>query len=211
MKPPWFTPEFEKFLDEEVARALEILKDPVTEPNFYTETAKANVLGYLQKEKATMPDRIINEFGFVQKYYLMNPDTEEILFDGAELRDGMKVLIEDPQLRETITDRLGEDPEAFARAMQMNRWCTVSDFTSDFPNIEFIATYEDETQRKMTVDSKKAWIVKMSSIPEDERLASIRAILTDLIGDPPVHYKVFDVHPIVTDAAERILRIFTGL
>lgn len=211
MKSSWFTPEFEKFLDEEVARALEILKDPVTEPNFYTETAKANVLGYLQKEKATMPDRIINEFGFVQKYYLMNPDTEEILFDGAELRDGMKVLIEDPQLRETITDRLGEDPAAFAHAMQMNRWCTVSDFTSDFPNIEFIATYEDETQRKMTVDSKKAWIVKMASIPEDERLASIRTILTDLIGDPPVHYKVFDVHPIVTDAAERILRIFTGL
>ncbi|QAY17192.1 hypothetical protein SEA_MADAMATO_74 [Streptomyces phage Madamato] len=113
---------------------------------------------------------------FVPKYYVMDPDTEEIIFDAKSLADGMEVLIGDPNERarpeKDLDGDWGQD-----RLLERNRWCTVSKVTmipGTANSVQFLATYEDGTQRKRSYSVQQSWIVKKDSIPASLLLATDR-------------------------------------
>ena len=105
----------------------------------------------------------------VGKYDMTDPATEELLFDGHELKNGMIVVIEDVELRWDVVD--DPDDKNVYYLMMMNRWCQISNVLVRNMKVEFIATYEDGFQIKRTTDVSKSWIVKKESIPPRSREA----------------------------------------
>lgn len=99
----------------------------------------------------------------VGKYETVDIETEEILFDGYELRNGMIVIIEDVDLRWDVLDN--PDDRHMYYTMVMNRWCRISNVCVRNTKVEFLATYEDDFAVKRVTDVSKAWIVKKESIP----------------------------------------------
>jgi hypothetical protein len=118
---------------------------------------------------------------FVDKYYEMDPKTEDLLFDGTYISEGMVVLIQSPSYKETLIETSvsnGKYDEIW-RAKKYNRWCTVSDVKSNERGIvSFIGVYEDGTKRKHCHDVFDAWIVKKDSIPEPEHVSSVDEIVS---------------------------------
>lgn len=107
--------------------------------------------------------------GFVNRGYINDPETEELLFDGTYLRDGMRVLngrTKNLQDLSWVGSDLCED-----RAMENNRWCTIShvreERARDYHFISFFATYDDGVKIKRQHPIDNSWIVKKDSIPED--------------------------------------------
>ena len=123
---------------------------------------------------------------FVDKFYEMNPETDDLLAEGTELENGMIVLLEDSLMR--------EDPERVdstalgtryqqERLREVNRWCEVMNFkvqrrfehddmgsvlTEVDPLVEFVALYSDGTKKKRRYAASYAWIVKKDSIPGND-------------------------------------------
>lgn len=101
----------------------------------------------------------------VGKYETVDPETEEILFDGYLLKSGMVVVIEDVELRWDVVD--DPDDRHMYYMMVMNRWCRISDvYSTRNHKVEFIATYADGFIVKRITDTSKAWIVKVDSKPD---------------------------------------------
>ena len=147
--------------------------------------------------------RIVNDvFGgkippkseFVDQYYEMDPETEDVLHNGTLVKDGMKILLEDPFLRERIKADMSATATSIAR--MSNRWCTVEGSTitvdpSGRSFLAFVAVYEDGVKRKRTIPAGLAWIVKTDSVPRIDRIVdaggfvregTIGEILKDLKG-----------------------------
>ena len=99
----------------------------------------------------------------VERYATVDPETEEILFSGADLRRDMIVVIEDVELRWDLVDE--PDERQLYYTMVMNRWCRVSNLFHRNGKVEFLAEYEDGFQVKRVTPVEKAWIVKKDSIP----------------------------------------------
>lgn len=98
------------------------------------------------------------------KFYSMDPETEELLFDGFELKDGMVVLIESPLMRGDLSAADSNEAE-MASVLANNRWCTVSNIYNHRKMVEFVGTYGDGSKRKRTQGVRWAWLVKKDSIP----------------------------------------------
>lgn len=97
---------------------------------------------------------------FVDKYYEMLPDHEDLVFDGTLLRDGMTVLVGDERFRQDTTDTgLTERQKELAR--RFNRWATISHVHSDGDYVAFMAVYDDKTKKKIVVDIAWPWLVKL--------------------------------------------------
>jgi hypothetical protein len=122
---------------------------------------------------------------FVDKFYVMDPEFDDLLNTGAELKDGMIVLIEESMSKTNLEFLNVVDSASYQydynRALENNRWCTVSQVSirrrydydqygavigESSPLISFIAIYADGTKRKRTYDSSYAWFVKKDTIPE---------------------------------------------
>ncbi len=107
---------------------------------------------------------------YVDRFYEMDPEFDDILFSGAEVREGMVVLLEDCLLR---ADLSRDDIYNADRARECNRWCTVErvevkprpDCSSAL--LRFLARYGDGTKRLRSYDISYAWIVKKDSIGAD--------------------------------------------
>lgn len=112
---------------------------------------------------------------FVDKYYEMDPETEDVLDNGSLIADGMMVLIESPTSRETIKENM--TPFQISEARMSNRWCTVTGSKvvgySSGPMIEFVGIYEDGVKRKRATTVNLAWIVKKDSIPRIDELIGV--------------------------------------
>ena len=107
---------------------------------------------------------------FVDQYYLMNPQKEELLFDGHYLSDGMVVLIANPKHRSALVN-IEKSPSRFYNALMMNRWAKISNVHVVNPTdssgdvyVEFVATYQDETQFKHRWSVSESWFVDKSSL-----------------------------------------------
>lgn len=109
----------------------------------------------------------------VDQYYPMNPETETIINNGAHLRNGMVVLLEDSGMRQKldeITDHNGVDnPCLLDRALKRNRWAKVTQLEYfELPHgdmISFVAEYEDGDKTVQKYGTSVAWLVKKNSIP----------------------------------------------
>lgn len=105
---------------------------------------------------------------FVDKYYEMDPETEDVLDNGSLVIDGMKVLLEDPAFRQKIHEDMA--PYEISAARVTNRWATVENRKLIGANISFIAVYGDGIKRKVSLAVEHAWIVKKDSIPRIDTL-----------------------------------------
>lgn len=110
----------------------------------------------------------LSKYNFVEQFYEMNPDTEDILFDGTELRDGMVVLIENDSSRENLGTVSLSGGAMLTKALVNNRWCTVSNIRIENSLVYFIAEYENGIKKKRWTSDTYAWYVKKDSIPKDK-------------------------------------------
>jgi len=109
----------------------------------------------------------INGNRFVSKFFQMDPKTEDLLSNGSMLKEGMVVMIEDDFGRVDVERDTKVERYDLARALENNRWCTVSEIETHSQNydiISFVATYEDGTKKKRTFNKSYAWYVKLDSI-----------------------------------------------
>jgi hypothetical protein len=108
-----------------------------------------------------------SEADFVDKFYEMNPETEDVLHNGTLIEDGMRVLIETPSYRVDIHENMSE--AALSHARMMNRWCTVEKSRVSVQEgsglLAFTGIYDDGVKRRRNVHAEYAWIVKKDSIP----------------------------------------------
>jgi hypothetical protein len=117
---------------------------------------------------------------FVPKFYRMNPETDDLVM-GSDLKDGMVVLIESSNFR-LRHDEPMVDWE-MDRALENNRWCTVTNLkfsnAFDAPIATFIGVYEDGTKYKRSYGTGYAWYVKKNivSIEETEKYRKVSEVL----------------------------------
>lgn len=109
---------------------------------------------------------------YVSKFREMDPETEDLIADGEDLKNGMRVLIADPMNRKDVShgfnDSLGGVVVEYLldRAKERNRWCTVSQLSYRDEIVSFVAIYDDGTKRKRTYNCSWAWFVKLDSMPK---------------------------------------------
>ncbi len=96
--------------------------------------------------------------GFVSKYTEMNPEFEDMMFDGSGLENGMIVLANSDMRRDVSEPLL---PADFHHARKFNRWCEVSNLVKNASGISFLATYEDGTKHRIDLSLNHAWIYKI--------------------------------------------------
>jgi hypothetical protein len=122
---------------------------------------------------------------FVPKYYEMDPVIEDLLFDGSYLLDGMIVLVGDPRFRVDLTEEM--TPDHAEAAKRFNRWCSVTNLIVGHEYIAFLATYEDGTKRKVVLDRRWPWLVKLNSLPPRDLLPREEAQFDAFATTPPRH------------------------
>jgi hypothetical protein len=117
-------------------------------------------------------------FQYEDRFYMTDPKTDVLLFDGSKLENGMLVMTAEPQMRgKTPIDPLQVGKDSLAswlyQAKVYNRWCYVSDLriVEDLEDnrkrrVAFIGIYEDGVQVKRDHDLGNAWIVKKSSMQQ---------------------------------------------
>jgi hypothetical protein len=93
--------------------------------------------------------------------YDMDPETDDLLFDGTELRDGMVVIPESKYLREP---RRSSHADQWCRATRVTiRQSEIKGASVEF--VEFIGVYADGFKAKFSLGTVNSWIVKKDSIP----------------------------------------------
>lgn len=158
-----------------------------TEPNAYLWNHKTVVIGnidddgivrydpdsdYAKELRTTMEQSVQNAINeavqaspFVDKYYQSNWGMEDLLFDGRELRDGMVILLADPQMRYDATNVELAGPGVLDSLMVRNRWCRISRVTVDNENrVHFLATYDDGMKRKRSYGVVNSWLAKKTTL-----------------------------------------------
>lgn len=110
-----------------------------------------------------MGDFDMNEL--VEKTYVMNPETEDVLPTGEQLRNGMIVLIESRGSKVGLENTTA--PVNLTNARKQNRWCEVSELRI-WPDsqITFIGIYADGVKCQRRAPVRDAWIVKIDSVPD---------------------------------------------
>lgn len=98
--------------------------------------------------------------------YMMDPQEEDIIFSGDELKRGMIVLIEDYTLRDY--DGLKELSELSPRERREVRtscyWCKIEKIVWEGGMVRFIALYADGSKVVRRYMQSHAWFVKKSSM-----------------------------------------------
>lgn len=110
----------------------------------------------------------------VDQYFVMDPETDDLLPKTTFLANGMVVLVASPRLKANIS----RIDEAWVkdRALKENRWCRVTEFERIHETNEyrFVGVYADGTKRVRQATAYEPWIVKMDSIGESAELATRR-------------------------------------
>lgn len=101
--------------------------------------------------------------GMVPGDYRMNPETEDVFY-GYQLKEGMRVL-----MQRDLVDTNGPYWHAnMTQALDMNRWCKVTQPILVGDTIVFIAVYDDGHKTVRQHGSYSGWLVKKDSIPNAE-------------------------------------------
>lgn len=119
--------------------------------------------------RLTVPEFLTNIVNIVPKFRQMDPETEDLLPGGNYLANGMRVLFANPDERGRP-----EDLEDWARdrALERNRWCTVTNLKIKGHSVKFVAVYDDGTKRVRSTAIQDSWLVKKDSIEESQNLAA---------------------------------------
>lgn len=107
---------------------------------------------------------------FVGRYYDMNPETEDLLPNGTLLKPGMIVLIENPSIRQELSDiPLLEEfgRSRMDRIRMFNRWGTVQHVVEEDRRVFVTVEYVDGTKRILKTGLNEGWYVKKDSLPKE--------------------------------------------
>jgi len=100
----------------------------------------------------------VKDYGSIPRDYVMNPNEEDIVPTGGELRDGMVIVLEAKNMREW------SDLDEFYP--ERNNWCEVSQIRYMNDRVYFTGTYADGIKRRRDYQSMTAYLVKLETIPE---------------------------------------------
>jgi hypothetical protein len=99
--------------------------------------------------------------------YLLDPDREDIILNGGELKEGMVVLIEDVHCRSyTGTPLENLDVGDRHHYLTCARWCRVKKLSTEGNMIRFVGVYVDGSKCVRSYNRDYAWIIKLPSAPE---------------------------------------------
>jgi len=112
--------------------------------------------------------------GLVEKYYHMNPDQEDLLWNASALRDGMIVLLADSEERVDLdwprNWRFARKLTAYEKSQSriFNRWCRVTnlEISPTGQVVWLTALYADGFKYKRMHPHFKAWLVKLDSLED---------------------------------------------
>lgn len=150
-------------------------KEPVTPTKFMAETQEYadKVMAHVEMVKSLVP-----------KFYEMDPKTEDLLFDGTRLLNGMKVLIDNNDVRVRAIESDLEEDWQITKAKKYNRWCTIEEIRYAQHFIHFVGVYDDGSKAKWSEPISLSWYIKKDSIPtaekekaEDEKLVADMATI----------------------------------
>lgn len=100
---------------------------------------------------------------FVEKYYRMDPETEELIF-GDQLEINMVVLRNAHEDRvELKHQNAWRDWERY-KAFVENRWGLITDIRTEGTEIRFIAMYADGFKAGRSTVAGEVWIVRKETI-----------------------------------------------
>lgn len=120
---------------------------------------------------------------FEPKFYLMDSKTEDLLPDGFQLLDGMKVMIEGSNFRVDVSRKMNDWQRD--RALMNNRWCTVRDLVvlGNPESVRFTAVYDDGSKMIRQEYVGTAWFVKKNSmfVNDIERLPKQHEEVLELV------------------------------
>jgi hypothetical protein len=104
---------------------------------------------------------------WVDKYYVMDPETDDLISNADMLRNGMVVLIDNQNMRVDLDSR-SEDVAYHARIK--NRWCKIEDLTiyGYDEHVRFTGVYFDGIKAQRSASTRDAWLVKKDSIPDED-------------------------------------------
>lgn len=122
---------------------------------------------------------------FVPKYYEMDPATEDLLFDGRYLQDGMVILMGEPSVRAEILEQM--EDEEIEIAKRFNRWMSISHVTWFGNSVAFLAHFPDGTKKKIVTGVHMPWLVKIDSLPLPSSVPPVQREGFDAFGNPPRH------------------------
>jgi hypothetical protein len=120
---------------------------------------------------------------FVEKNFVP-PRQDEIMVDGSNLKNGMRVLIADPESRVELHYLVDESPSPMTvfTARKYNRWCTVSNVRRTGSKVSFTGTYNDGAMYRHSTPHESVWYVTRDSMTErnKKKRTEIREILKEL-------------------------------
>ena len=108
----------------------------------------------------------------VPKYYEMNPDTEDLIFNGDTLINGMVVLLTSTEAKQEL-DQPGRwfgkrklTPSEKHRARVCNRWCRVTELDIVGNHVRFVGVYADGTKHPRASSAMNSWLVRFDSLDD---------------------------------------------
>lgn len=114
---------------------------------------------------------------FIGKYYKMDPQLEDLIY-GADLENGMEILIETPDRKVDLASWTNTDSKTMLEFLEKqsgefqkqaetwNRWVLVTKLQKHSPaSITFIGMFSDGTKQTFTTLANVGWYVKKASIP----------------------------------------------
>lgn len=147
----------------------------------------------------------------VPKYYQMDPEAEDLLPNGKELKNGMMVLIGNPDIRVRVDAHMS-DWEA-ERAFERNQWCKVSNveilhFRDGDHVVGFIGIYEDGYKRARSYSTKYPWLVKRNSIEQHmEKRETVRKLVMEAVNLRRSVIQDDEIEPGVEDITDKIIEV----
>lgn len=126
-----------------------------------------------RQKRITEHVRFLDSLGLVDRDYTMSSSTETVFF-ADELKPGLVVLLENPDLR-AENPKPDSGPTIFAQARKNNRWCTIVNIrtSKDDGYVSFIAQYEDGSESLRVSRPHDGWLVKLDSIIDAEPYATL--------------------------------------
>jgi hypothetical protein len=115
--------------------------------------------------------RLIHKYpGLVDRFYTMNPTTEFLMPNGADMEEGMVVLLAANVLKWEVEGKQEKDFIDFNSVLTANRWCRATRVSSDGYSVKFTGVYPDGKEVKRAYPKDVAWLVRKDlELETDER------------------------------------------
>jgi hypothetical protein len=108
----------------------------------------------------------MTELEYMDQYYQMNPETEDIVLSGNYLRKGLVVLVENSGYRLDPSRKNSLSKGEMELLRMRNCWAEIVSEIESYSDgqVGFLAKYSDGIVKKVVVANTFAWLIKKASI-----------------------------------------------